>query len=158
MDPRSQASSHVHSWNRRKRSATGTWILVPGPTATCTGPTGEIGRLQAGGSMSRGLQPRAQVEQAERCGHRLVDPRLGAYRHRHRSNRRKRAATGSSPAAYRHVHRWKQAEKGGHRHVDPPPRASSHVHMSKMRKRAATGTWTHVQGPTTTCTGITGEN
>ena len=116
MNLRPGAYSLVHRSNRRKRAAIGTWILVPGPTATCTGrnraatstwihvhgPTATCtgrtsgkGRPQERGSTSRGLQERAQVEQTEKGGDRPVDTRAGAYSHVHRSNRRNRAPTGT---------------------------------------------------------------
>ena len=130
MDPPPRASSHVHRSNMRKRAATGTWIHVQEPTATYTGITGKNEPKQACGITSKGLQPRAQVEQAEKGGHRQVDRRPGAYSHVQRSNRLKRTDTGTL------IH-------------------YSQVNRSNMRKRAATGTWIHVHMPPGTCTGRT---
>ena len=155
MDPCPGAYNHVHRSNRQK------------------------GRPQVRGSSSRVLQPRAQVEQAVKGGHRHVDPRQGDV---HRSNRQKKAAT--STWIYVHGHTasctgrtggkgWPQArgsssrglqppaqvehaKNGSHRYVDPRPGAYSHVHRSNRRKSAATGTWIHVHGATATCTGRTG--
>ena len=60
VDPRLEAYSHVHKANTSKRAGKGTWINVQRRTATCTGPTHRKGTVQARGSKSKGLQPRAQ--------------------------------------------------------------------------------------------------
>ena len=95
VHPRELAYSHVHMSNRRKMAATGTYIHVHWPTATCIGRTGAKKPPQGRTSTYRGLQPRAQVAQAKNGLKREVHPCTLAYSHVHRSNRRKMAATGT---------------------------------------------------------------
>ena len=59
VNPRQGAYTHVNRSNTRKRAATGRWIHIQGPTPTSTFRTHGQGRLQARGSTSRGLHPRA---------------------------------------------------------------------------------------------------
>ena len=181
MDPRPGTYIHVLWSNTRKRAASGTWIHVQGPTATCTGRSHGKGRALARGSTSFGLQPRGLVEHAEKGRHWHMDQRPGAYSHVIWSNTRKRAASGTwihvqvptawcggrtrgkgRPLARGPTSRGLQPralveheQKGGHWHVDPRPGAYSHVDCSNKRKSVVTGTWIQVHGPKATCTSRT---
>ena len=180
MDQPPCVYTFVHRSNTRKRAATGTWINVQGPTPPCTGrthgkkPTGGWihihgstllctsrthgrGRLQVRGSTSRGLHPRAEVEQSEKAatGPQIyvqgpTHPCTGQIHGKGRLLARGFTSRGLKPRS--HV---EHAENGGYRHVDARPGAYTHVHKSYTRKRAAKGTWIHVQAPTPTCTGRT---
>ena len=95
VDQHPGAYSHVHMSNTRERARTGAWTHIQVFTAACTCRTRGKGPAQARGSTSRGLQPRAHVEQPEKGRHRYVDPRPGAYSHVNRSNSPKRSGTGT---------------------------------------------------------------
>ena len=202
VDSHPGAYTHVLCSNPRERAAAGPWIHVQGPRPSCTGRTREKLRLQARRFTSRNLQPRervkhtkkcgcrrvdpsprayTQVEHTEKLGYRHVDPRPVAYTRVHRSNTRKRAATGTwiyvqelTPTCTGGPHgkgrlqargsmssgqdpraQVKHTKKGGHRHVDPRAGAYTLVNRSNTRKKAAKGTWNHVQGPKPSCTGRT---
>ena len=197
LDPRPGDDSHGQRSNSPKRAGTGTWIFVQGPTGTCTGPertgtgtwnhiqgptdtrtcrTARNGTAQGRGSTSRGLPPRAQVEQPEKGWHKDVDTRPWAYRHGHKSYSPKRAGTrtwihvqrstatctgrtprkgpvqGQGPTATCTGQAARKVPAQGRK---PRPGVYRLIHRWNILKRAGTGTWNHVLGPTATCTGRT---